>query len=169
MPGPGEYRPDPTVGIARTEDLPKTKVSIQSRNYRRRPCPRCGHSAYRDRHARRTLHDLGNTLTGRPATSLCSIPSIIAPVAGSTSAPIWLTWPTPAAITRAASPTSPSGWSSRTACPIAPPNGPSGATTACLSLTPRSRTGSRPGGKGAADRYRASRLGTVRLLGLHRC
>ena len=66
MPGPGESRPDPTVGIKRPEDLPKTTVSIRSRNYRRRPCPYCGHSADRDRTARRTLHDLGNTLTGRP-------------------------------------------------------------------------------------------------------
>jgi hypothetical protein len=66
MPGPGEYRADPTEGIHRVEDLPKTKACCQSRNYRRRPCPRCGHSAYRDRTARRTLHDLGNPLTGRP-------------------------------------------------------------------------------------------------------
>ena len=29
MPGPGEYRPDPTVGIKRPEDLPKTKVSVE--------------------------------------------------------------------------------------------------------------------------------------------
>ena len=49
MPGPGEYRPDPTEGITRIEDLPKPKVRFQSRNYRRRPCPHCGHSAYRDR------------------------------------------------------------------------------------------------------------------------
>ena len=42
MPGPGEYRPDPTEGTTRIEDLPKTKVACQSRNYRRRPCPRCG-------------------------------------------------------------------------------------------------------------------------------
>jgi hypothetical protein len=46
--------------------LPKTKVSVQSRNYRRRPCPHCRRSAARDRLVRRTLHDLGNTLTGRP-------------------------------------------------------------------------------------------------------
>ena len=26
MPGPGEYRPDPTEGITRIEDLPKPKV-----------------------------------------------------------------------------------------------------------------------------------------------
>jgi hypothetical protein len=66
MPGPGEYRPDPTEGTTRIDDLPKPKVACQSRNYRRRPCPRCGHSSYRDRLARRTLHDLGNPLTGRP-------------------------------------------------------------------------------------------------------
>jgi hypothetical protein len=66
MPAPGEYRPDPTEGITRVEDPPKTKVACQDRNYRRRPCPRCGHRSYRDRVARRTLHDLGNPLTGRP-------------------------------------------------------------------------------------------------------
>src|SRR4051794_3344882 len=46
----------------------------------------------------------------------------------------------------------PSAWSSRTACPIAPPVGASGASTACLSHSLRSRTGSRPGGKKAARR-----------------
>src|SRR3954449_8597130 len=66
MPAPGEYRPDPTEGTTRIDDLPRTKVACRSRNYRRRPCPRCRHSSYRDRQARRTLHDLGNPLTGRP-------------------------------------------------------------------------------------------------------
>ena len=47
MSGPGEYRPDPTAGISRIEDLPKPKIRCQSRNYRRRPCPRCCHSANR--------------------------------------------------------------------------------------------------------------------------
>jgi hypothetical protein len=42
--------------------------------------------------------------------------------------------------------------SSRTAYPTAPPAGPCGATIACSSPTPRSRTGSRPGGKKAAQR-----------------
>ena len=42
MPGPGEYRADPTVGIGRVEDLPQPKIACRSRNYRRRPCPRCG-------------------------------------------------------------------------------------------------------------------------------
>jgi hypothetical protein len=74
MPGPGDFRPDPTEGITRIESSPKTKIRIQSRNYRRRPCPHCGHSAYRDGKARRTLHDLGNPLTGRPRDTvvICS-------------------------------------------------------------------------------------------------
>ena len=66
MPGPGEYRPDATEGITRIDDLPKPNVSLRSRNYRRRACPRCGHSSYRDSRGRRTLHDLGDPLTGRP-------------------------------------------------------------------------------------------------------
>jgi hypothetical protein len=37
MPGPGEYRPDPTEGITRIEDLPNPKIRCQTRNYRRRP------------------------------------------------------------------------------------------------------------------------------------
>src|SRR3954465_10610161 len=46
----------------------------------------------------------------------------------------------------------PFAWSSRTAYRSAPPVGASGASTACLSPTPRSRTGSRPGGNKAARR-----------------
>ena len=65
MPGPGEYCPDLSQGITSIEDLPKPKIRCQSRNYRRRLCPRCGQSAYRDRRVRRTFHDLGNSLTGR--------------------------------------------------------------------------------------------------------
>jgi hypothetical protein len=41
---------------------------------------------------------------------------------------------------------------------IAPPVGASGAITACSSLTPRSRTGSRTGGKKAARRINADYL-----------
>ena len=74
MPGPGEYRPDPTIGVARPEEWPKTKVGVQSRNSRRRACPHGGRKASRDRLVRRTLHDLGNSLTGRPRdiVLLCS-------------------------------------------------------------------------------------------------
>ena len=42
MPGPGEYRSDPSEGITRIEDLPKLKIRCQCRDYRRRPFPRCG-------------------------------------------------------------------------------------------------------------------------------
>jgi hypothetical protein len=66
VPGPGEYRPDATEGITCVDDLPKPNVSLRSRSYRRRPCPRCGHSSYRDSRGRRTLHDLGDPLTRRP-------------------------------------------------------------------------------------------------------
>ena len=66
MSGPGEYLPDPTEGITRIEDLPQPKIRHRSRNFRRRPCPQCGHRAYRDRVFRRTLHDLGDLAAGRP-------------------------------------------------------------------------------------------------------
>ena len=66
MPKPGQYIPDPTEGITRVEDLPKPKIIKRSRNYKRRPCPQCGRSAYRLRTVKRTLHDLGDTISGRP-------------------------------------------------------------------------------------------------------
>jgi hypothetical protein len=65
-PGPGEYRPDPTEGVQRVEDLPKPKYVAQSRNYHHRPCPRCGRSAYRNRTFQRRLHDVGDLVSGRP-------------------------------------------------------------------------------------------------------
>ena len=169
MPGPGEYRPDPSQGITRIEDLPKPKVRCQSRNYRRRPCPRCGQTAYRDRRVRRTLHDLGNPLTGRPRELIviysqhyctrcrkyfnADMTDLAAPGSHYTNALL----------------TRPSAWSSRTAYRIAPPVGGCGAITASSFLTPLSRTGSRTGGKGtAANPHRLPRLGTLRLLGLYR-
>jgi transposase len=66
MAGPGEYLPDPSEGITRLEDLPSPKISARSRNYSHRPCPRCGKSCYRDRLLQRTLHDLGDLVSGRP-------------------------------------------------------------------------------------------------------
>jgi hypothetical protein len=66
MSGPGEYRPDPTEGIANPEDLPKPKVIRQSRNFKHRPCPHCGRSCYRDRVCTRKLHDIGDLVSGRP-------------------------------------------------------------------------------------------------------
>lgn len=66
MAGPGKYVPDVTEGITRVEDLPPPKVVKRSRNYRRRPCPKCGRNAYRLRTAMRKLHDLGDPISGRP-------------------------------------------------------------------------------------------------------
>jgi hypothetical protein len=40
--------------------LPPPEIVPYSRNAIRQPCPRCGHSAYRDKQSHRTLHDLGN-------------------------------------------------------------------------------------------------------------
>lgn len=68
MDGPGDYVTDPTGGIGRVEDLPPPQVVRRSRDYRWRPCPRCGQRAYRLRTAQRTLHDLGDPLSGRPRT-----------------------------------------------------------------------------------------------------
>jgi len=64
--GPGEYVPDNTEGITRVKDLPQPLVTRRSRDYRRRPCPRCGRSGFRHGRGRRTLHDLGCPLRDRP-------------------------------------------------------------------------------------------------------
>src|SRR5215831_13860229 len=58
--GSGEYRPDPSEGITAPADLPQPEIIPYSRNATRQPCPRCRHSAYRDKQSHRTLHDLGN-------------------------------------------------------------------------------------------------------------
>ena len=55
--GPGRYVPDRTEGITRVEDLPQPLVEHRSRSFRRRCCPRCGRSCYRDTLGRRVLHD----------------------------------------------------------------------------------------------------------------
>ncbi len=66
MPGPGEYVPDVSEGITSVKDLPRPKIVRRSRNFKRRPCPECGHSAYRDKTFVRTLHDLGDLVANRP-------------------------------------------------------------------------------------------------------
>jgi predicted RNA-binding Zn-ribbon protein involved in translation (DUF1610 family) len=66
MLGPGEYVPDVTEGITSVADLPPTREVRRSRNYPSRRCPRCGKRAGRRSIARRTLHDLGDVLAGRP-------------------------------------------------------------------------------------------------------
>ena len=66
MAGPGEYVSDITEGITCVEDLPKAKIKQRSRTYKKRPCPHCGHSSYRDKVFRRKLHDLGDLAANRP-------------------------------------------------------------------------------------------------------
>ena len=66
MSGPGEYLPDPTEGITNPEDLPKAKIISRSRNYKNRPCPRCGKCCGRDHVFTRILHDVGDLVSGRP-------------------------------------------------------------------------------------------------------
>jgi hypothetical protein len=82
-------------------------------------------------------------------TSILRTPSIIAPNATSTSTPTCWTWPCPGATTRTALWPWRSVWWSKTACPIRPPVGTSGAITGCLFPGPRFRTGLRPGEKKA--------------------
>jgi hypothetical protein len=64
--GPGDYAPDRTEGITRVEDLPAPLFARRSRNYRRRPCPCCGRSCFRQGRGRRTLHDVGCLVRDRP-------------------------------------------------------------------------------------------------------
>ncbi len=150
MPGPGEYRPDSTLGITRPEDLPKPNVSVRSRNYRRRPCPHCGHRACRDRLVRRTLHDLGDTLTERPRdiVLLCSqhycrrcrkyFNADSSDLADPGSH-----------YTRRVSTTPPSDWSSRTS--LSPPNGPSARPSRVRPLCHDPEPGRGRGGKRRRD------------------
>lgn len=63
---PGAYVPDVTEGIVDPDKLPKAATQHRSRDYRRRCCPVCGKSCYRDTHGERVLHDLGNVHAGRP-------------------------------------------------------------------------------------------------------
>lgn len=62
--GPGEYRPD--VAFTRLEDLPPPKIIKRRRNYEALPCPRCRRAAPRDKVLTRQVHDVGDSVSGRP-------------------------------------------------------------------------------------------------------
>ena len=158
MSGPGEYLPDPTEGITRAEDLPKPKVIQRSRNFTHRPCPRCGKSCFRSRTGHRTLHDLGDLVSGRPTTSTSSTPNIATPAAENTSTRICLILPCRELITLIASWLWPSGSSWKTDYPIKPPVGTCGGITAFSFPMPPSKTGWKPGGKKAAKQIDADYL-----------
>ena len=79
MSGPGVYVPDVTEGITRVEDLPQPRIK-PSRSFSCRRCPFCGGRAGRWGVAFRTVHDLGEPLSGRPidlhirySTHRCSV------------------------------------------------------------------------------------------------
>jgi predicted RNA-binding Zn-ribbon protein involved in translation (DUF1610 family) len=64
--GPGEYLPDPTQAIERIEDLPQPIDVIESRNVTQHPCPKCRKAVLRHHVKQRTLHDVGDLVSGRP-------------------------------------------------------------------------------------------------------
>lgn len=66
MSSPGQYFPDPTEGITDPADLPTAKIIRRSRNFKRRPCPHCGKSCFRQTSYTRVLHDVGDLVAGRP-------------------------------------------------------------------------------------------------------
>lgn len=98
--GPGVYIPDATEGITRVEDLPKAKIVQRSRNYKRRPWPKCERSAYRLRIVGRILHYLGDPVSGRPVIFVLRISSIGVLDAIATSTRTWMIWRCPRVITR---------------------------------------------------------------------
>jgi hypothetical protein len=66
MPSPGEYRPDPTVGISNVHDLPIPHHQTRTRNRKSAPCPLYGRRCSRRYTTERTLRDIGNAETQRP-------------------------------------------------------------------------------------------------------
>jgi len=66
MPSPGDYRPDPTIGINNVFDLPIPHQKYRTRNRKYAPCPICGRRCSRRSITTRNLRDIGNTETQRP-------------------------------------------------------------------------------------------------------
>ncbi len=152
MSGVGEYLPDATEGITCVEELPKAKVVYRSRNLRRRPCPHCGHSAYRHRKCRRALHDVGDFVSGRPRDIQLSYSQHHCSCCRRTFNADMSDLRPPAATTPIVSSVWPCDWWWKTACLIEPPVGICGAIIAYSFPLPRSRTGLKPGGKKAQPR-----------------
>ena len=158
MPGPGEYLPDSTEGITRVEDLPKPKIIRRKRDRRRRPCPHCGHRAYRDRRASACCTTWGIWCRAVPTRSISRIRFITVVRVANTSMRTCRTWPCQSPTTRTAWSLWPSVWSSKTACLTKLPVGTYGGIIGCLCPLPPSRTGWRPGGKKAEARVEADYL-----------
>ena len=147
MPRPGEYLVDVTEGITRVEDLPKPPALQAVAQPSPPALPPLRPPLLRYRDGQRPDMTWATRWPGGPATSASPTPSTTAPGAAAISPPTCPTWPAPGPATPIGSWPWPSGWSSRTAYPIRPPVGTSGATTASSSPSPPSRTGWRPGEK----------------------
>ena len=155
---PGVYPPDPTLGITDPQMLPPPKLVPRSRNYEHRPCPDAASPAPGTGSSPAPCMIWATRWGAGPATSSSPTPSITAPGAATISPPTCPTWPRPRPATPIGSWLWPFGWWWRTAYPIRPPVGTSGATIGSSSPSPPSRTGWRPGGKKAADRIGADYL-----------
>jgi hypothetical protein len=66
MSRPGEYVGDPTEGITNPNDLPPPKKQRRSRIHKKCPCPHCEYLARQHDIRQRSLHHLGDPLSGRP-------------------------------------------------------------------------------------------------------
>ena len=66
MSRPGEYVPDPTEGIINPNDLPPPKRQSRSRVRQQCRCPHCKYLARQHGIRQRSLHQLGDPLSGRP-------------------------------------------------------------------------------------------------------
>ena len=66
MSRPGEYAADPTEGITNPNDLPTPKKQFRSRVRTKCRCPHCNYLARQHIVRKRSLHHLGDSLSGRP-------------------------------------------------------------------------------------------------------
>ena len=152
MSGPGEYRPDPSEGITAAADLPPPELVAYSRNDIRHPCPRCGHSAYRDKQAHRTLHDLGNLEQWCPRDlSVTYSQHYCTQCRQYFNADLSDLAPPGSHYTHRVINLPCASWS-RTACPTVRQVGICGATSGSSCLLPRSKIGWRRGEKNAQGR-----------------
>ncbi len=62
--GPGEYQPD--TAYPRPEDLPRPRIITEDRIQDTLLCPNCHKPAGRDKVFTRSLHDVGDLVSGRP-------------------------------------------------------------------------------------------------------
>jgi len=63
---PGVYLADPTEGITSPDDLPTPKKQFRSRVRDTCPCPNCQYLARHHGNRERSLHHLGDPISGRP-------------------------------------------------------------------------------------------------------